>query len=566
MVEARPDASETRARATTFAPEPVRRKSGTVEALRSAAAYLARMFGPGELGSPRVRGVAGLSGTVAALAMILRLFLPEPVGMADQGSGHQLVCSLGLRNVRPWGYQDFAQFIHPGWVPQQYYGEGCGFPGSGEPVYSSQLLLLWLGKWLTPVFGWGSGLDTRAVGIVCCVIFGALVAGLVVALPGRTLFRVLIAALVTLVMADGVFSDFFVSPYAEPAAFLGTLALSVALLHYWNGRGPRWASALMVVFAAAFTVWAKPEMVSWLPVVAFALLWLPVGARRRAEAERALPEGSLREGPDGGPATAVGEAPAVGLAPPGRAPRRWRAFVVPAAAVVAIAAVALAFLAEQPKRATEVNLYNTVFATILPSSPDPAEDLEWLGLDRSFLTAAGSSMDSINSAVYNPRYPQFGEQINLGKVAAFFVTHPERLIGLGERGISALLTPEFSYAGSYLADSGQGPGVKERRVPLVLGLYTAMKAAPVALVGLHFLTLLLGFAVSARRSSGIGRLAVVMVTGCWAQFWVVLMMEGQPGIHSQMIVAGFMSALCVPLLVALVSILASTSRPQPQVS
>jgi hypothetical protein len=192
--------------------------------------------------------------------------------------------------------------------------------------------------------------------------------------------------------------------------------------------------------------------------------------------------------------------------------------------------------------------------------------LAWLGLDRSFVTAAGSTMDSINSAVYNPHYTQFGKQINRGKIVAFFATHPDRLIGLGERGISALLTPELREAGSYTADSGQGPAVKERRVPVVLGLYTAMKAAPVALPGLHLLTLLLGFAVAARRKSGIGRLAVVMVLGCWAQFWVVLILEGQPEIHRQLIVAGFMSALCVPLLVALVSILASKSQPQPHVS
>lgn len=232
---------------------------------------------------------------------------------------------------------------------------------------------------------------------------------------------------------------------------------------------------------------------------------------------------------------------------------------MPSAAVVAIAGVALAFVSVEPKRATELNLYNTVFASILPNSPDPLADLKWLGLDRSFVTAAGSTMDSVNSAVYNPNYAQFGEQINRGKIVAFFATHPERLIGLGERGISALLTPELSDGGSYMAASGQGPGVKERRVPVVLGLYTAMKAAPVALLGLHLLTMLLGFAVAARRESAIGRLAVVMVLGCWSQFWVVLILEGHAEIHGRMIVTGFMSALCVPLLVALVSILGSKS-------
>lgn len=529
MADARPDVPESEP-PKGFAPERLRRKSGTAGPLRSAADFLARTFGPGEVGRgapgpPRLRGIAVLSGMLASLVMIFRLFVPQTVGMAEQGAGHQLLCSLGVRNLRPWGYADFTDFIHPSWVPHQYYGEACGFTGSGEPVYSSQLLLLWLGKWLTPVLAWGPGLDTRAVGIVCCVVFGALIAGLVAALPGRTPFRVLIAALVTLVTADGVFADFFVSPYSEPAALLGTLALAVALLRYWNGGKPRWASVLTVVLAAAFTVSAMPQMVSWLPVVALALLWLPSGARRRASSAR----------------------------------RRWQAFVMPAAAVAAIAGVAVAFLAVEPKRATEVNLYNTVFTSILPSSPDPVTDLTWLGLDRSFVTASGSTMDSINSAVYNPHYPQFGEEINRGKLAAFFATHPERLTGMGERGISALLTPELSDAGSYMADSGQGPRVKERRIPVVLGLYTAMKAAPVALPGLHLVTLLLGFAVAARRKSGIGRLAVVMVLGCWAQFWVGLILEGQPDIHRQMIVAGFMSALCVPLLVALVSILASKS-------
>lgn len=497
----------------------IRRKKKTAGVLRSAAAYLARTFGPGWVGpgdarpggvcpgapaTPRLRRVAALSGILATLVMIFRLFLPGTVGMADDGSGHQLLCA---------------------------------FTGSGEPVYSSQLLLLWLGKWLTPMFAWGQGLDTRAVGIVCCVAFGALVAGLVAALPGRAPFRVLIAALVTLVTADGVFADFFVSPYREPAAFLGTFAIAVALLHYWNGGKRRWASVLMVFLAAAFTVSAMPQMVSWLPVLALALLWLPAArGRRRAGAGARRRAGSGR--------------------------RRWQSFVMPSAAVLAVAGVAVASLSVQPKRDAEANLYGAVFTSILPNSPDPVADLKWLGLDSSFVTAAGTTVDSVNSAVYNRHYAQFGEQINRGKIAAFFATHPERLIGLGERGIAALLTPELSDRGSYMADSGRGPGAKERRVPVVLGLYTALKAAPVALVGLHLLTLLLGFAVAARRKSAIGRLAVVMVLACWAQFWVVLLLGGQPEIHARIIVAGFMSALCVPLLVALGSILAAPSMPR----
>ena len=271
--------------------------------LRATAQYLSKTFGPGELTIGGARTTALLAGLISAVVMIVRLLVPEPAGMADQGDGHRLLCALGVRNVRPWDYTEFTRFLRPSWVPHQFYGEGCGAIGSGEPYYSSQLLLLWPGKFLTPLLGWGPGLDTRAVGIVCCLVFGLLIAGLIAVLPGRRSFRVLIAAVVTMVMADGVFAGFFVSPYSEAGAFLGTLAICVTLLHYWNGRGPRWLAVLLVVLATVFTVSAKTQTVSWVPVVAFALLWLPFGRRTAAAGGAAVGPGRqaanvrLRRGP-----------------------------------------------------------------------------------------------------------------------------------------------------------------------------------------------------------------------------------------------------------------------------
>jgi hypothetical protein len=536
----------------SFAPAPVHSGKGRgARPIRTVVRYLAKKFGPDELKLGGARTAAILAGLVSTIVMIVRLLVPEPVGMADQGDGHRLLCSLGVRNIRPWDYSAFTEFIYPSWVPHQFYGEGCGANGSGEPYYSSQLLFLWLGKLLTPLFGWGPGLDTRAVGIVCCVVFGLLIAGLVAVLPGRTSFRVLIAGLVTMVMADGIFAGYFVSPYSEPAAFLGTLAMSVALLHYWNGRGPRWLAVLLVVLAAAFTVSAKTQTVSWLPVVALALLWQPFGRRTAEGAVDAVGNGNAGSGTEGAGDTG---------SPPRR---RWRPLVLPVTAVLAIAVFSVAFIGAQPKRFSELNLYNAVFVELLPHSPSPEEDLKWLGLDPSFITATGTPVASSRSAVYNPKYHQFAEQISFGKIAGFYASHPERLISMGERGITALLTPELGYIGSYLESPERGPYEKERRFPVVLALFSAMKAAPVAFVGLQLLTLLLGLAVAARKRSGIGRLAVVMVLGCWLQFWAVMLAEGQSEIYKHMIIATFMAALCVPLLIALISILASEPQCAP---
>jgi hypothetical protein len=538
VVETKPERS---APAEEFEPTPVRSgKNPRPGPLRRIGRFLARVFGPGDLATGGVLLPALITGAVSAVAMIIRLFVPGPVGMGDQGDGHALLCSLGVSNVRPWDYGEFTRFIYPSWVPHEFVGEACGAAGSGEPVYSSQLAFLWLGKMITPLLGWGPGLDTRAVGIVCCLVFGALVAALVTVLRGRASFRILIAALVTVVMADGIFADFFISPYPEAAAFLGTLALMVALLHWWNGGGNRWNgrdnrwfALLYVLGAGAFTIAAKPEMVSWLPLIALALLWLPESPSRRSG--RRLPQKTW-----------------------------WRKRILPLTAVVAIGMVSLAVLSLQPKRTTEVNLYNAVFAELLPHSPVPEDDLAWLGLDPGFLASSGTTVASPKSAALNPKFHEFQERVDPAKLVGFYAAHPERLIGMGERGITAMLTPELGYVGSFM--EGHEPFGKDRRFPAVLGLYTAMKAVPVALVAMQLLTLLLGLAVAFRKKAAVGRLAVVVVLGGWLQFWVVLVVSGQPEIYRQLVISGFLGAMCVPLLVALISILASNpGAPKPDI-
>ena len=52
---------------------------------------------------------------MATALMMLRLFLPSTVGMADTGIGHRLLCALGLANYRPGDYEAFTGFIFPRW-------------------------------------------------------------------------------------------------------------------------------------------------------------------------------------------------------------------------------------------------------------------------------------------------------------------------------------------------------------------------------------------------------------------------------------------------------------------
>ncbi|CAM5540546.1 glycan biosynthesis hexose transferase WsfD [Leifsonia shinshuensis] len=476
-----------------------------------------------------------LCGLGACGALLLHLFVPTVVGIGDQGDGQRLVCELGVANRAPFDYTKFTQYIYTSWVPHQWFGESCGAGGSGEPYYSSQSLLLWPAKWITPLFGWGQGLDTRAVGILCVLVFGILLALFVTQLPGQIGFRILIAAAVTAVMDDGVFADFFISPYSEPACFLGVFATLVALMFLWRREHVTWLGILLVTLACAVTITAKTQMISMLPVVAVALLWRP-----------------YRTSPP---------TPAVGPRSRGSMLRRGILLRVPAlVAVVILVGATGAYAVSQPKRFSELNLYNAVFVEMLPHSPDPKADLAWLGLPANFASSSGTTVASPNAAIYDADYPEFLQKVSQEKIVLFYLAHPDRLVSMADRGLDAIAHPVLGYIGSYTAGSGHKPWAKEHRFPLIEGISVVFAAVPLLILVVQLVTLILGIAVASRRRLGPARTAfgaatVFFVIALWLQFWTVMLSEGESEIYKHMIVTTFMSSLCLVWIPALIMLL-----------
>ncbi|MFF5794691.1 hypothetical protein ACFY5D_21820 [Paeniglutamicibacter sp. NPDC012692] len=488
------------------------------------------------------RIIPALTGLFSTAFILFRLFYPTTVGMGDQGDGRRLVCPLGLSNVRPWDYGDFTSHIFPSWVEHQWYGEACGADGSGEPYYSSQTLILWPAKYLTRLLGWGNGLDTRAVAIICAMLFGILTAAFINLLPGRASFRVIIALLITLVTADGIFSGFFVSAYSEPAAFLGVYAIMVSLLFWWRRPRLKYLSLFMVIIFSAFTIAAKTQTASFIPVIVLALCWQPFkDAAAKTNSKKSK--------------KTVSEWGAV------------RRFAPAFIALVLLGSFTLTFSKAQPERFTELNLYNAVFTEMLPHSPTPEEDLEWFGLDPSFIESKGTTVASTNAAVYNSLYEQFFKKVSLSKIGVFYVTHPDRLPSMATRGLQAMTQPELQYLGSFEAGTGHEAHEKERRVPVVLNIFESFQDSAGTLFLIQILTWLMGFGVAIAPKLGaggqaVGRLAIVFIPAIWLQFWAVMMTEGQSEIYKHLIIAGYMTALCMPLLVALILIRFRRSKPE----
>lgn len=517
LTEARPTAASAGAAQTRRS----RRRRSRPGPLRRAL----RAIGPGEVDAERRRGwLLPLVCAAAASAFILvRLLVPVAVGLADQGDGTRLLCQLGVASTAPFDYTAQRAHLVTSWAPHAWYGEACGVDGSGERFVSSQTLLLLPAKALTPVLGWGEGLDTRAVGILCALVVGVLAGALVRLLPGRPPFRVLVAAAVVLVLADGVFAGFYVSPYVEPAALLGLVAVFVALLHHGLSRAPIALRLLPVAAATAFAACAQPQMVAVIPVVTAAVLWPRAG--RGGERHAVLTR------------------------------------VLTGATALLLLALGAGYLAVQPSRTAEVTAYNAVFTEVLPHSPDPRADLAWFGIDPMLARAAGSGVDSAGVVMTAAQYRQVVDAATPLRVAAFFAVHPERLVFVADRGLQAVTAPELSGLGSYPADSGEVAGAKEARVPVAESALTVMGALPLSVLVLQLLAIVLGWAVAARsrlgeRATAFGRSVVTLVACGAAVFWTVAVTTGAAAANRTLLPTALVTALCLPLVVALIALLA----------
>jgi len=475
--------------------------------------------------------------------VLFRLFAGGAVGTGDQGDSRRLMCQLGIRAVKPFGV-DASKYVYTTWVSHQWYGEACGADGSGEPYHSSQLLLLRLAKPLTRVLNLPGTLDLRALGVICAVIVGFAVMALVLLLPGPTLRRVAIASLVALAVADGGVAEYFVSPYSEPAALVGIVVSIAALLWLWRDGESTWPR-LIAAAAATFTMLAKPQLAALLPAVVLALVWLP---------HRPVGEGA--------PDAVRRRSPSVIRRLGAWAGARWPALVACAMVATAVAV----YLGSSPRRFSEVSVANQVFLEILPNSDDRAGDLRALGADPSLASASGTTVSDPGSALRKLPYLQFRTDVTQASILRFYVTHPDRLPRLAWEGLGGIGVWHQDYLGTYTPDSGEPPGAQECRICVYGAVFSLARHQPALTLGLWMATLLMGRAVLRDRRLGpaelaVGRLAVVLVVAATFEFGATMLTEGISDLYKHLIVTNFLTALCIPALLACLLVRRRRRRP-----
>lgn len=358
---------------------------------------------------------------------LIRFLVPTPVGQADNRDGPRLMCgALGLNPVVPHGYP--ANF---GYAYFAYVHGNCG-----RSLYvTSELVPLALAKVLTPILGLQGTLNLIALGVVMCVIASVAIASLATGLRIRPWAQVLVAAAIWLIVADAAFFDVFASPYSEPAAIVGVLLVAAGVLYLGRDRRTT-LRGLALAGTGGFLVVLAKEQYAFLAVPICLTLILASASS------------------DGG-----------------RGWRRFRTREVTAAAAVA-AVLALSAAAYQVwnahssygVRTQPMRTVDTIFEHIVnPNDKTKAADLRALGLPTSWSKYAGTYYWGRLSVRNDPLYHRYEPKLTDSHMALYFLTHPGRIISVGDQAANEGLRVRVTSLGDYAPQAGHPIGALDSR-------------------------------------------------------------------------------------------------------
>jgi hypothetical protein len=392
-------------------------------------------------------------GATSGVLMALRLFFPKPIGMADNGDGAGLMCTL---NVAP-RQQGFSNLYDAHAIFRYYPSHaGCGASNRGS---STTAYFMRANEWLARFLHFGAPIDLRITMVLYCVLVAALVVGLCLATPWGWKGQAAAAAGFLLIAGDSSIAGYPGSPFTETAGIVGLLIMAVAVL--WAARTDRGvipALVGVVVFAgaAALTVKSKPEMATAaVPIVVF-LVWL-VCRDRQWFASDGIARATSR----------VVEGVAL----------------LSLVAIATITATGIVTLRGNPKQFAWINKDQVLFVGILPHT-HAAQALKEMGLPTSMAKYKGDTdfePDTADRPNWDPIYPEQVEpKESYTLYAKYMLHHPQVGIAVLDVGAQHFLRGQVSSLGSYQAGEGAG-GVQEKRVALLTTLMSDL--APTGIYG-----------------------------------------------------------------------------------
>lgn len=368
-----------------------------------------------------------LSGAVAAVVMFVRLFVPGPVGTANNGDAFRLLCQLGTDPDSPPASTEKWYFVRF-WYPVTPV-HGC------TDYASSEILPLRATAWIHKhILGMSGVIDLREMALEYCILAGLLIVALAVILRSvRLPVRLVVLCALFLVLSEATFADYAASPYSETAALWGLLVTATASVAVVAGTRYSRAAYLVAWAGALFAVAAKDETVTL--AIPLALL---LGTRRFAL-------GKLTR----------------------QLTATWRHHVaeriVPALCVCSLALAAGWVLSNESVSDAQINFGNEVTMTIMPMVPNPDSVATGLGLPASFGEYSGTNWWSQKPIENDPLFTRYESKFTDANLARFFAHNPVLASRVFAGGADSYLGYRPDYLGSYPANAHYAPQQQECR-------------------------------------------------------------------------------------------------------
>lgn len=392
---------------------------------------------------------AALVGVASGIAMAVRLFVPVPIGLANNGDGHIRMCTLGLPPQIPPGSPALREFV--------YFRHNLAPPGGCPPggYFSSNDWLMRIGHQLSNVMGYPGILDLRAMAVLFCVAVAFTFGVFAAALRGHVLVRLLICVGLFLVVGDVTFAGYAASPYSEYAGIIGIMVATVAATHLRGTTRARILALAVFVVAAAVTVASKTQSVTLVLPFAALLLFSPV--------------------------------------PVGRLRGRFGSRTLPALGVLVVLASGALTIAQHDRSSSIVNKSQEVFINLIGKSDHPRQAAKDLGIPPDFARYAGTNWWSWSQGkqtfYQDPQWPEVEKKMTWSNIASFLIQHPEVNARILLDDVQDFGQARPDYLGSFSPEAGRQSGAQEHRLPVFTmmlqnfpGRYFVLVEVPVLLV------------------------------------------------------------------------------------
>jgi hypothetical protein len=435
---------------------------------------------------------------LAAFILVLDLFVPPIIGLADNGDYYRVSGQVGLDHaseVYADRYFDYLQLKYTHIEPKTF---PPGFVTS-EVVFAGLALFVSDNVLRSAVF------DLRTLGAVHLAAYVLALWLLMFSLrPLGVRWQIVTSAVAVLLLTDSRYTCYFNSFFSEPATsifFVSTAALCLLITHKRLRPVISWP---LFMLSAILLTTSKPQ---YAPIGVMLAIWFLWQARPRANGVLvALP----------------------------------------------LIIVSSWYYARTPEYLHQVVGYTVLFDEILANSPTPNADLVFFDLDPDLIRYTNTSAFSPDAPINDPDFRRrFYGHFKLIDVVGFYATHPQRFWGLMKR-CTPLAVAFHPFVGGYTPDSGKPARTEPQGVwNRVRG---RLPTSPVPLFGV--LAMLMYLAITRRDP-----LLILLCSISAVCFLVACLAQGTWDLSKNLHLSGLSFNMCLSLSIpALAHQLASTLR------